>query len=179
MLIEKIREKLFDNAKDIKMNFDKILSGEYSIHLSETQIFTIFIACIYSTRQSALIDLVNDDGTLLHLPIEYIDAAKSAATIMTMNNIYYRFIHLVEDSSYETMPAHLRMQAIARPGIDKNDFELCCLAISAINGCGMCMNAHSMQLVENGVSKQSVQSAIRIAAVVNAIAQAFSIDVSL
>ena len=45
-------------------------------------------------------------------------AAKAAAAIMGMNNIYYRFTHLVSSPDYKTMPARLRMNVIANPGVE-------------------------------------------------------------
>ena len=89
---------------------------------------------------------------------------------MGMNNVYYRFTHLVEDAEYEKLPARLRMNAMANPGIDRLDFELVSLAVSAINGCGRCVVAHERQLREHGVSREAVQSAVRIAAVIHAAA---------
>src|SRR5690606_25129231 len=69
----------------------------------------------------------------------YANAARAAAAIMAMNNVYYRFVHLASNPIYQTLPAKLRMQCIGNPGIDKADFELFCLAVSAQNGCGMCI----------------------------------------
>jgi alkyl hydroperoxide reductase subunit D len=102
-------------------------------------------------------------------------AAKAAATIMAMNNIYYRFIHLVQDPSYAALAAKLRMNVISNPGIDTLDFELNCLAVSALNGCGMCMDAHATALNKAGLSKLGIQSVIRIASVLNAAAMAIDI----
>ena len=89
---------------------------------------------------------------------------------MGMNNIYYRFLHLVEDAEYAQMPARLRMNVIGNPGIDKLDFELLSLAVSAINGCGMCIVAHEQQLRKHEVSREAIQSAVRIAATIHAVA---------
>ena len=89
---------------------------------------------------------------------------------MGMNNIYYRFLHLVEDAEYAQMPARLRMNVIGNPGIDKLDFELLSLAVSAINGCGMCVVAHEQQLRKHEVSREAIQSAVRIAATIHAVA---------
>jgi alkyl hydroperoxide reductase subunit D len=99
-----------------------------------------------------------------------INAARAAAAIMGMNNIYYRFLHLVEDREYQTMPARLRMNVIGNPGIDKLDFELLSLAVSAVNGCGMCVSSHEKKLREGAVSREAIQSAVRIASVVHAVA---------
>src|SRR5262249_53460881 len=101
---------------------------------------------------------------------EALTAAKAAAAIMAMNNIYYRFTHLVSAPDYKTMPAKLRMNVMAKPGVDKADFELWSLAVSAINGCGMCVDSHERIVREAGVSAEAVQAAVRIAAVVHAIA---------
>ena len=91
---------------------------------------------------------------------------------MGMNNIYYRFVHLVGDPEYGTLRANLRMNAMANPGGDKVDFELASLAVSAINGCGMCLESHEKTLRKHGLSAQPIQSAARIAAVIHAAAVA-------
>ena len=89
---------------------------------------------------------------------------------MGMNNIYYRFNHLVSDEEYSSMPARLRMNIIGKPGIDKADFELFSIAVSAINGCGMCIDSHDKVLKNAGIKKETIQNAIRIASVIHAVA---------
>ena len=89
---------------------------------------------------------------------------------MGMNNIYYRFLHLVDDPEYQSMPARLRMNVIGNPGIDKLDFELLALAVSAVNGCGLCITSHERKLRAHGVTREAIQSAVRIAAVIHAVA---------
>jgi alkyl hydroperoxide reductase subunit D len=101
-----------------------------------------------------------------------VQAAHAAAAIMGMNNVYYRFLHLVEDEEYKQLPARLRMNVIGNPGIDKLDFELLSLAVSVINGCGTCVVAHERQLRKHGTSREAIQSAVRIAATVHAVARA-------
>ncbi|HEY3521104.1 MAG TPA: carboxymuconolactone decarboxylase family protein, partial [Rhodanobacteraceae bacterium] len=44
------------------------------------------------------------------------------------------------------------------------------LAVSAINGCGKCMESHEKTLRKHEVSAQAIQSAVRIAAVIHAVA---------
>ena len=90
---------------------------------------------------------------------------------MAMNNVYYRFLHLVEDAEYAKLPARLRMNVIGNPGIARADFELLSLAVSAINGCGTCVAAHERQLRQHGLEREAVQSAVRIAATVHAVAR--------
>lgn len=174
MSIESIKQKLPTEAKDILLNLDSVLSQDGTPDLTERQTLMIALASAYATKEPALIQALQDSA-MTHFVDADFRAVKSAATIMAMNNVYYRFIHLASDKSYGGMPARLRMNIIANPGIDKNDFELCCLAVSALNGCGMCMDAHANALTKAGISKQAVQSSIRIAAVMNATAFSLAI----
>jgi lipoyl-dependent peroxiredoxin subunit D len=91
---------------------------------------------------------------------------------MGMNNVYYRFTHLVSDDAYRSLPARLRMNVIANPGVPAVDFELYSLVASAINGCGACVDSHERALRKHEVSREAVQSAVRIGAVINGVAAA-------
>ncbi|WP_230421498.1 carboxymuconolactone decarboxylase family protein [Actinomadura soli] len=98
---------------------------------------------------------------------------------MAMNNVYYRATHLIGDGTYATLPARLRMSIIGRPGVEKVDFELWCLAVSAVNGCGRCLESHERVVREAGLSRELVQEALRIAAVVNAVAATLDAEAAL
>ena len=137
MTIANIKSKIGDFSKDARINFPKIFTEDGSKDLSLTQIFSIALSIGYSLRNKDLVASIQEDGAE-HLDDAHITAAKSAASIMAMNNVYYRFIHLVGDADYGRMPAGLRMQVIMNSGIDKLTFELMSLAVSSINGCGMC-----------------------------------------
>ncbi|MBS0358746.1 MAG: carboxymuconolactone decarboxylase family protein [Proteobacteria bacterium] len=168
MSIEQLKIALPDFSKDIRLNLDSVLTEEGS-DLSQKQIYSIALSTAYATKNSTVIDVIETLAMEVLTP-EEMSGVKAAAVIMAMNNIYYRFIHLVNDKEYTSMPAKLRMNVIAKPGIDKIIFELCCLAVSTINGCGLCMESHAQALVRSGVSKLAIQSAVRIAAVINAAA---------
>ena len=169
MTIELLKDSLGDHAKDIRLNLGNVLSTDGAPDLTINQILGTALASAYSTKNQAVIDAVKAEAQGV-LSAEEFTAAKSAATIMAMNNVYYRFVHLVSDKEYGKLPAKLRMNVIGSPGIAKVDFELYSLAVSAINGCGMCMDAHVHEVVKGGISPLGVQSAIRIASVINAAA---------
>lgn len=171
MSVQELRNSLGEYAKDIKLNIGNVLSEEGAPGLSQSQIYQIALGSAYATKNPTVINAVKAEveGKLSEAET---NAVKAAATIMAMNNIYYRFIHLASDKDFGTMPANLRMNVMANPGIPKVDFELISLAVSAIEGCGMCMDAHVREVVKGGVSKQGTQSAIRIAATINAAHQA-------
>lgn len=175
MNIELLKNQLSDSAKDIRLNLSSVLSEEGAPDLNLTQIYGIALASAFATKQTDVIQAIRAEAEP-YLTEQDISAAKAAATIMAMNNIYYRFVHLVSDKSYAALPAKLRMNVIGNPGISKMYFELNCLAVSAINGCGMCIDAHTKELDKAGSSKLAIQSAIRIAAVIHATAQALSIS---
>ena len=175
MTINDIRSSLKEYAKDIKLNLSNVLSEEGSEGLSQNQIYGIALSCAYTTKNNQLIGAISKDAKEI-LSDEEVSAAKAASTIMAMNNIYYRFVHLVSDSEYKKLPAKLRMNVIANSGVDKIDFEIYSLAVSAINGCGMCIDAHVHELKKAGVAKESIQSSIRIASVINATSQALTIN---
>lgn len=171
MNMEELKARLGDYAKDIVLNLDTVLTEEGAPELTATQIAGIALASAYATRNADIMAAVTAeiDGKLDAAGIR---GAKAAATIMAMNNVYYRFTHYVHDEDIKKLPAKLRMNVIANSGIAKIDFELMSLAVSAINGCGMCMEAHTHEITKAGLGKLGIQSAIRIAAVINAAAQA-------
>ena len=167
--------ELKNYATDIKLNLSSIFREDSNNPLTKKQTLAIALACAYSTKNQAIIDyIIAEIGDSLN--VTEIDACKGAATIMAMNNIYYRFVHLASNKEYQKMPAKLRMNFINNHNIDKLDFELCSLAVSAITGCGMCIDAHINQLEKANISKNAIQDAVRIAAIINATATAIFIN---
>ncbi|HEX7969172.1 MAG TPA: carboxymuconolactone decarboxylase family protein [Stellaceae bacterium] len=175
MTIDTIRDALPDYAKDLKLNLSSVLNDPV---LTEQQRWGTLLATALASRNARLIAAISA-GAAQHLSFEATTAAKAAASIMAMNNIYYRFTHLASDPDYATMPARLRMNVIANPGVDKADFELWSLAVSAINGCGKCIGAHDQVLRKAGVSREAIQQAVRIASVIHAVAATLDGEQSL
>ncbi len=169
MTIENIRDALPDYARDLKLNLGSVLTTNGAPGLNEKQIWSIALATAIASRNTSIARIVEAESRA-HLTDKDIEGARAAAAIMGMNNIYYRFLHLVEDGEYQTMPARLRMNVIANHGIDKLDFELISLAVSAVNGCGLCITSHEKKLRQHDVSRESIQSAVRIAATIHAVA---------
>lgn len=167
MTLQMIQESFPAYAKDIKLNLSSLMNSETV--LSQQQFWGTLLSCAMASRNKSLLDAISQNAQE-KLSSEAFSAAKSAAALMAMNNIYYRFTHLVSNTEYNRMPANLRMSMIAQPGIDKMDFELFSLAVSAINGCGKCMDAHEKTLVTHGMSKEVIQTAIRIASIIHAAA---------
>ena len=164
--VETLRTSIPDVARDIRLNLQSVLQPG---SLTPAQRWGVAIASAVATRNAALRDaLLADAGAEVSGSV--IDDALAAAALMAMNNVYYRFRHLVGKPSYSQMPARLRMQRIAKPLTSKTDFELFCLAVSAINGCEMCIRSHEEVVLQGGVTEEQVHDAVRIAATINAAA---------
>ena len=166
MTLDSLKDRLPEYAKDLKLNLSS-LAAEPS--LSEQQRAGTFIATALAARNADVIAAITAEFAAKLSP-EALNAARAAASIMAMNNIYYRFTHLAASPDYKQMPAKLRMNVIGKPGADKADFELWCLAVSAINGCGMCIDAHEKVLRGACITAEQIQAAVRIASVVHAVA---------
>jgi alkyl hydroperoxide reductase subunit D len=175
MSLDALKESLPEYAKDLKLNLGNVLS---SAALTPQQAWGTALASALAAGNTYVARMIAAEARP-HLSDDAFRAAKAAASIMGMNNIYYRFIHLVDDADYGRMPANLRMTVIGNPGVDKQDFELWSLAVSAINGCGMCIHSHEKVLVQHGVSKEAIQAAVRIGAVVHGVAATLTAEEAL
>ncbi|HET7394868.1 MAG TPA: carboxymuconolactone decarboxylase family protein [Gammaproteobacteria bacterium] len=169
MNLAELKSRLPEYAKDLRLNLESVLSEGGAPGLNQKQIAIVALASAIAARNQDLTQALTAFASQ-HLDAVELDGARAAAAVMAMNNIYYRFTHLVGDPEYATLRANLRMSIMAKPGIGKNDFELASLAVSAINGCGTCMSSHEKVVREHGIGIQAVQSVVRIAAVIHAVA---------
>jgi alkyl hydroperoxide reductase subunit D len=167
MSVEQLKARIPDTAKDLRINLGVITS---STALTPQQAWGTALTAAITARNPELLAAIAADAAAQLTP-EATAAASAAASIMGMNNVYYRFQHMMGDGSeYASLPARLRMQVIARPGVDHLDFELWCLAASAITGCEMCVRSHEQSVRDKGGSKEQVLDAVRIAAVIHGVA---------
>ncbi len=167
--MDALSDRIPDYARDLRLNLSTVLTPQGAPGLSPSQLWMTALASAIASRNAELARVIETEAAT-KLSTAEIEAARSAAAIMGMNNVYYRFLHLVEDDEYAKLPARLRMNVIGSPGIAKADFELISLAVSAVNGCGKCVTAHERILRQHEVSREAVQSAVRIASVIHAIA---------
>ena len=169
MNLSDLRNSLPEYAKDLKLNLDSVLSESGAAGLDGNQVRAIALASAIAARHAPLVSAL-EQFAAEQLSPEQVHGAKAAAAIMAMNNIYYRATHLIHNDEYGTLRAGLRMNIMGNSGLDKITFELASLAVSAINGCGACLDSHERVIREHDVSAQGVQSALKIAAVVHAVA---------
>lgn len=166
MSIDALIESLPGYAKDLKLNYSTLV--RQNTELTPQQLWGTLVASAIATRNDDLTAAVLEEGAK-QLSAQAFEAAKAAATIMGMNNIYYRFLHLSSNEKYGTLPARLRMNVMRTHGVDHVDFELWALAVSAINGCGKCVDSHEKVVRDKGISEETVLAIVRVASVLHAI----------
>ncbi|HTX01499.1 MAG TPA: carboxymuconolactone decarboxylase family protein [Acidimicrobiales bacterium] len=171
MGVAELKERLPDYAKDLRLNLDSA-TGPTS-GLGEQRLWgTVLASAVAARGETALREL--EAEARQHLSETAVGAAKAAAAVMAMNNVYYRSKHLLSDAGvhrYDDLPARLRMQVIGtHGGVEEADFELWCLAVSAINGCGACLVAHDKTVQAAGVTREEVHEVLRLASIVHAVA---------
>ena len=166
MSLREFAEALPEYAKDIRLNLNS-LAGDQT--LGDQRKYGLLLTTAHGSGYKPLVEAAEAECAPKLSP-EAANAARAAAAVMAMNNVYYRFTHLAGNKEYANMPAKLRMNVIGAPGIEKDDFELFSLAISAMNGCGLCIDAHENVLKKAGVTAQAIQDAVRWAAVMKAVA---------
>ena len=164
--VETLRDAIPEVAKDIKLNLQSVLGGG---SLTAAQRWGVAVAAATASRNRRLRDAVIEDARR-EVPEAVVEDGLAAAALMGMNNVYYRFRHLVGKPAYSEKPARLRMNRLVKPATSKTDFELFSLAVSAINGCETCVRSHEAVVVEGGLTEDQVHDAVRVAAVIHAAA---------
>ena len=175
MSLQELLDTLPNYSKDFRINLPGLLQQS---ELTEQQAWGTLVACAFASRNADLLRTAIEEARP-HISDPVVEAAKAAAAIMGMNNVFYRFQHLIEKEKYSEMPARLRMQALRTHGVDQTDFELWCCAVSAINGCGKCLVAHERVVLEKGLSEETVLAAVRIASVVHGLAVVLDAEAAL
>jgi len=170
--LEQIRAALPAAAVDVKLNLASVLSGGA---LSPQQRWGVALAAAAAARNATLREAIAAEARR-EVSDAVIDDALAAAVLMGMNNVYYRFRHMIGKPSYSERPARLRMNRLVKPAASKIDFELFSLAVSSIAGCENCIRSHEKAVLDGGLSEEHVHDAVRIAAVVNAAAVAFELS---
>lgn len=172
MNLEQLLDTVPAYAKDLKLNLSNLLQQQ---ELTPQQIWGTAVSTAFASRNPQLLSAIRDKAAETLSP-EALEAAKAAAAIMGMNNVFYRFHHLTSNEKYSTLPARLRMNVLRTHGIDHVDFELFCLAVSAINACDKCVDSHEKVVREKGLTEENVMGAVRLASVIHALAAVFDAE---
>nr|WP_295109733.1 carboxymuconolactone decarboxylase family protein [uncultured Caulobacter sp.] len=170
MSIEALRAQLpaYAHAHAMARNLEVL--AEETV-LDETAKWSCFVASALAVGEPVTLKAVTSAAYEAGLTREAFEEAKTAAATMAMTNVYFRAVHLMTAREYEHLPSRLRFSRDHTTA-----YELCCMAVSAINGCGACLDSHEAELRRRGVEPVQIQAALRIGAVVNAVARVLATE---
>jgi len=151
--------------RDFKVNFNSTLTSE---HLSGKEIGLIGVAISANNHNKPLLAFYTDFAEKNGATAEDIAEAVACASLLASNNVFYRFRHFTQKEKYTQIPARIRMQIMMKPVTGKEFFELLSLAVSAVNGCEMCVNAHEDSLIKLGTTEERIFDTVRIASLITA-----------
>lgn len=166
MSLAELKSAIPEYAKDLRLNLGSVIGTS---ELPAQRLWGTVLVCAIASRSARVLRELAPEARA-HLSDEAYTAARSAAAVMAMNNVFYRTRHLLSDPGYDHLRAGLRMNVLGDPGVERIDFELWSFAVSAINACGQCLDSHEQALRKAGVDRETVQEAFRIASVIQAVA---------
>jgi alkyl hydroperoxide reductase subunit D len=162
--VDQIKESIPEHAKDIRLNLDAVINRS---GLDEIDAHACALAAAIASGNGELAYEISMNGPLLGSPER--EAAKTAAALMGMNNVYYPFTEMVGDD-LKGVPPGLRMNAYAtHGGVTKKKFEMYALCASVVGKCHFCVKNHYDVLKKEGMTVQELQMVGKIAAVITAV----------
>lgn len=147
---------------DLKLNFKNSFESD---HLSKKEIALLGVALAVNAANGVLKGFFTGCATAEGANEAEVAEAAGCASLLSANNVLYRFRHFVNKEKYHALPARIKMNIMARPVGGKEFFELISLAVSAVNGCEMCVKSHEQSLIELGSKEERIFEAVRLAAV--------------
>jgi len=167
--LQSIRDRIPAYAKDLKLNLDTVISRS---SLLPGDAAGAALAAAVAAESPDLVAALRGHEALDPVHAE---AALTAAALMGMNNAWYPYVEMAGDEDLKTQRAELRMNAYATSGgVEKKKFEAYALAASIVGKCHYCVGSHYALLKKEGLTTQQLRDIGRIAAVVNAAAQAIA-----
>lgn len=150
-------------VRDLKLNFSSTFT---SGHLTDKECALIALSIAVNNNNKVLTDFFEKLAVTKEATAEEIAEAVGCASLLALNNVFYRFRHFTGKEKYTQIPARVRMQIMSSPVTGKEFFELMSIAVSAVNGCEMCVNAHEKSILALGATEERVFDAVRIASIV-------------
>jgi alkyl hydroperoxide reductase subunit D len=149
--------------RDLKVNLGNALQYQT---LSKKESYLLALSVAINEKNKLAIEsftkLANNEGsTEAEIAETY-----ACVSLLNANNVLYRFRHFTKKDVYQNSPAGIKMSIMMNPVFGKEFFELMSLAVSALNGCELCVNAHEASLLKLGTSENRIFDAIKLTAIV-------------
>lgn len=150
--------------RDLKLNVSSVLG---STNMTRKEAYLLALSVAVNEKNDTLIDAFEGLSVKEGATPDEIAETHGCASLMGVNNIFYRFRHYMHDVEfYNKQPAGLRMSLMMNPVLGKPLFELMSIVISAVNGCERCVTSHEHSVKELGADEPRIYDAIRLAAVI-------------
>jgi len=153
---------------DLKINFKNSFESEY---LSKKEVALLGVALAVNANNTILREFFKGNAQQESASAEEIAEAVACTSLLSANNVFYRFRHFMNKEKYNEIPARIKMNIMARPVNGKEFFELISLAVSAVNGCEMCVTSHEASLIELGAKEERIFEAVRLASVITSVSK--------
>ena len=163
--VDTLKAGLPDYAKDTRLNIDAVVKRST---LDPVEAQCVALASVFATGNAKLWTWIQSQ-----IPdAKETEAAITAASLMAMNNTWYPYVEMAQDTQLEGLPAQLRMNAIAtHGGTTRERFEAYSLAASIVGKCHFCVKAHYETLKTEGYTVEQLRDIGRIAAVITSVAR--------
>ncbi len=150
--------------KDLKLNVSGVLNAN---NITKKESYLLALSVAVNEKNQPLITAFEALAQKQGATVEEIGETHGCASIMGVNNIFYRFRHYMHDNEYYSkQPAGLRMSIMMNPAMGKELFELMSLVVSAVNGCERCVVSHEHSVKEHGADEPRIYNAMRLAGVI-------------
>lgn len=153
---------------DLKINFKNSFESEF---LTKKEVALLGVALAVNAGNKKLKQFFRDNAVKEGATEAEIAEVTACASLLSANNVLYRFRHFVGKDKYNEIPARIKMNIMARPVTGKEFFELVSLAVSAVNGCEMCVKSHENSLIELGSKEERIFEAVRLGAVITSVSK--------
>jgi alkyl hydroperoxide reductase subunit D len=175
MSLDELTSALPDHARDLRLNLASVIDRS---PLTTRRLWGSVLACAIAVRSPAVLRALAPEARARLTPEAY-EAVRATASVMALSNVFFRTRHLLADPEYGALRPGLRTTVPAFPGVDRTDIELWSVAVSAVNGCGACLDAHERVLREAGVGREVIQEAFKVASVIQALATTLEAEADL
>jgi lipoyl-dependent peroxiredoxin subunit D len=152
--------------KDMRMNLSAFLRSQ---DINKKEFYLLALAIANNNGNELLQKAFSEKAKLEGSNDSEVADALACVSIMSANNVLYRFRHFMHKESYDQMRAGMRMQIMQNPVLGKEFFELVSLAVSAVNGCELCVKAHEEAVLKLGTTETRIFEAVKIASVVTSV----------
>lgn len=154
--------------KDLRINVKNVLQSEV---LSEKETALVALSVAVNQQNEPLRRFLGALAVKHGATDQEVGEVVACTSLLASNNVLYRFRHFVKKDKYNQLQGRIKMSIMMNPVLGKEFFELVSLAVSAVNGCEMCVNAHENSVLGHGGTEERIFDAIRIASVITGLSK--------